>query len=109
MARDAVLGFKRAGGNYSPSQVFVLFDIRVGSLWLSREAVQDVAGKLGLLVVPEIGVGTLPELVRVVKRGFESTWGHFQAEGVVARPVIELYDRRGSRVITKLKYKDWPR
>jgi len=71
--------------------------------------VEDIANKLGLEVVPVIGMGTLHEMVEMVKVGFYSEWGKFLAEGIVARPVVELKTRSGHRIITKIKYKDFPR
>jgi len=57
--------------------------------------------------VPIVGRGTLHEFVRWGERGFISSWGNFQAEGLVARPSVELRDRDGSRIITKIKHKDF--
>jgi hypothetical protein len=39
--------------------------------------------------------------------GFSSTWGDFNAEGIVARPICELKSRNGERIITKLKHRDF--
>ena len=36
-----------------------------------------------------------------------STWGDFEAEGIVARPKTELMARNGSRLITKIKCRDF--
>jgi len=60
-------------------------------------------------VVPIIGQGTLWELRTLVAGGFKSRWGDFAAEGVVARPKVELFARNGRRVITKLKTRDFTR
>jgi hypothetical protein len=98
---------QKGGGNYRPEADFVLFDVKVGEWWLRREAVEDVAQKLALDVVPIIGRGTLAEMVERTKAGFKSTWGDFQAEGIVARPATELFDRDGSRIITKIKHRDF--
>lgn len=98
---------QKGGGNYRPDQDFVLFDVRVGDWWLQRKDVEGVAGKLGVDIVPIIGIGTLHEMVAKTKAGFESQWGNFLAEGVVARPATELKDRGGRRIITKIKNKDW--
>ncbi len=97
------------GGNYSPVQQFVLFDVKVGEWWLQREAVVDVSGgnKLDLLTAPVVGNGTLDDLVAAVRDGFYSAWGIFPAEGIVARPTTELCTRGGDRIITKLKTKDF--
>lgn len=98
---------QKGGGNYRADQSFVLFDVRVGRWWLQRDDVEDVARKLGIDVVPIIGGGTLDTMVEVAREGFTSQWGDFIAEGVVARPKVELATRSGQRVITKIKHKDF--
>lgn len=96
------------GGNYNPTGVsFVLFDVKIGGWWLKREDVEDIAKKLGIEVVPIIGVGDLATMELFCREGFKSQWGDFIAEGIVARPTVELRDRAGHRIITKLKYKDF--
>lgn len=99
---------QKGGGNYKADGVdFVLFDVRVGTWWLERPNVEDIAANLSLQVVPVIGQGTLHELVDRVKQGIISTWGDFPAEGIVARPTTELQTRSGHRIITKLKAVDY--
>jgi len=96
------------GGKYIPDGVdFVLFDVKIGEWWLKREAVEDIAAKLGIMVVPLIDQGTLEGMINLCRHGFKSQWGDFVAEGIVARPVVELRDRSGHRIITKLKHKDF--
>lgn len=96
------------GGNYNPTGVdFVLFDIKIGEWWLKREDVNEIANKLGIKAVPVVGVSTLEGLIAMCRHGFKSQWGDFIAEGIVARPTVELRDRAGHRIITKLKYKDF--
>lgn len=97
----------QSGGNYRPDQDFVLFDVRVGQFWLQRSDVEDVAMKLGIDIVPIIGRGTLSEMVTATRFGVKSQWGDFEAEGIVARPVTEMFDRAGNRVITKIKHRDF--
>jgi len=98
---------QKVGGNYRPDQGFVLFDVRVGEWWLQRGDVEDVAAKLGLDVVPIIGEGTLHDAIAQAKAGISSTWGAFQAEGIVARPKTEINTRNGHRIITKIKCRDF--
>jgi len=99
---------QKGGENYIKDGVdFVLFDVRVGDLWLKREDVEEIALSFGIKAVPIIGEGTLTDMVEMVKKGFKSKWGDFIAEGIVARPKVELQDRRFKRIITKLKYKDF--
>lgn len=100
---------QKGGGNYRPDQGFVLFDVKIGDWWLKREDVEDVAGKLGIEVAPLVGGGTLADMVEMVRDGFISSWGDFEAEGIVARPQVELKARNGERVITKLKTRDFRR
>lgn len=99
---------QKGGGNYiSDGCSFVLFDVTVNGIFLKREAVVDIAIKLGIVFVPIIGRGTTKDMVSIVRSGFNSMWGDFQAEGVVARPEVELRSRMGDRIITKLKCKDF--
>ena len=98
---------QKGGGNYGSIQDFVLFDIKVGPWWLERHNVEAIAAQLGLRVVPIIGYGTIGEMVEFVRKGITSTWGPFEAEGIVARPTAELLTRGGHRIITKLKMRDF--
>lgn len=98
---------QKGGGNYRSEVGFVLFDVRVGEWWLQREAVEGIAAQFGLDIVPIIGRGTLAEMVRMAELGITSTWGNFAAEGIVARPAVELKSRSGHRIITKIKSKDF--
>jgi hypothetical protein len=109
------------GGYYRKDQDFIAFDVLVNDpeslygWWLERHNVEDVAKQINTDVAPIIGQGTLIELVEFVKIGFptrchEGDWssnGNVIAEGIVARPKVELKARNGSRIITKLKHKDF--
>lgn len=97
----------QAGGKYRQDQDFVLFDVKIGGWWLQRKDVEDIAVQFGLDVVPIIGSGTLLDMVKKTQVGFNSIWGEFKAEGIVARPATELRTRSGSRLITKIKHKDF--
>lgn len=98
---------QKGGGNYRPDQDFVLFDAKCGEWMLQRADVEDVAAKLGIDIVPIIGEGTLHDAVTRAKEGIRSTWGDFQAEGIVARPKTELKTRSGQRLIAKIKCRDF--
>ncbi len=99
---------QKVGKRYNPDDVdFVLFDIRVGKWWLRREDIENIAVTLGIDIVPIIGAGDLYDLIRIVRNGLKSTWGDFEAEGIVARPTTELFTRSGHRIITKLKARDF--
>jgi len=99
---------QKGGGNYIPNGVdFILFDVLIGGMWLERVNVLDVGLKLNIGVVPEIENLTLYEAIQKCRSGFRSGWGDFEAEGLVLRPDVELQTRRGQRVITKVKCRDF--
>jgi len=98
---------QKGGEKYRWDQDFVLFDIKVGPFWLRRDDIVSIAEKLGLDVVPVIGEGTLNDAVDMAKKGFKSTWGDFNAEGIVMRTKVELKSRMGDRMITKIKLRDF--
>jgi ATP-dependent RNA circularization protein (DNA/RNA ligase family) len=98
---------QKGGGNYRKEVDFVLFDIRVGRWWLQRDAIESIALQFGMDIVPIIGQGPLSKMLSMAENGFMSTWGAFDGEGIVARPSIELLDRSGRRIITKIKHRDF--
>lgn len=95
------------GGLYRSDVSFILFDVLVGSIYLERENVEDIAKTFNIDVVPIIGTGTLQEAVSFVMTRPMSTIGKAPMEGIVARPVIEMKDRMGRRIITKIKVCDF--
>ncbi len=102
---------QKGGGRYKPDGCdFILFDVRAGEWWLKRDAVEDVAAKLGLRTVPVVGVGTLEDAVQHACEGFCSHIAEdetFPAEGLVMRPAVELKNRAGHRIVAKIKTKDF--
>ncbi len=105
-------GIQKGGGRYRETKGFILFDVLVGDTWLERPNVLDVADGLVCQAVPVVLTGTLPEMVEYVRNGYTSLIAEDSthlAEGLVMRPETELFNRRHERVITKLKYKDFPR
>jgi len=101
---------QKGGGNYISDGVdFVLFDVKIGNWWLERENVKDIADHFGIKIVPIIGKGILKEAVETTREGFKSLWGEFTAEGIVLRLEVELKNRKGERIITKIKHRDFNR
>jgi hypothetical protein len=99
---------QKGGGNYKADGCdFVLFDVLVGTWWLQRDAIEEVADVLRLRVVPIVFEGRLFEACDLVRDGFKSEWGDFQAEGLVLKPAVELLARNGDRLITKIKTRDF--
>lgn len=99
------------GGVYIKDGVdFILFDIRIGHWWLTRDTKEDIAEVLGVQIVPILHTCTIDEAIEIVKVGFHSKIAQdrtYIAEGLVGVPGVELFNRRGERIITKLKYKDF--
>lgn len=98
------------GGNYIPNGVdFALFDVYLpeSDMWLKRDSVEDIAKTFGIQTVPFIFRGDIDDAVRFVKSKPLSTIGNAKMEGLVGRPMVELRDRRGRRVIVKVKVKDF--
>lgn len=95
------------GEQYSDQRQFILFDVRIGRYWLEYENVEDIANKIGVPVVPIIGRGPIDQAMDVVEKGFTSSISDCRAEGFILRPPTQLFDRRGDRIIAKLKYQDF--
>lgn len=87
---------------------FVLCDVYIGGFWLEPNNVKAVAENLGVKRVPVLGVGPIENLIEWPKYGFHSRLAfNCPAEGIVARPVVQLFNRQGERIIWKLKHKDF--
>ena len=98
------------GGGYRPDKALIVYDVLVdGKWWLSGDNVADVCAKLGLDMVPRLGTMTLEAATEMVRAGFKSrvTGATCDAEGVVGRPAETLFDKKGARLIVKLKTKDF--
>jgi len=104
------------GGGYGATKSFIVFDVFIDNKWwLNRGQVTDIATVFGFDVVPFIGKMSLESGVTLVRNGFPShlaakqTGTGMQAEGLVGRPVETLFDKKGARIIIKLKTKDFAR
>ena len=86
---------------------FIMFDLMVDGVFWNTYAVKAVAEQLGVKSVPIIGKGTLGQFTEMVNKGFKSNIADMTAEGIVARPLCELSNSRGQRIITKIKHKDF--
>ena len=111
-------GIQKGGGDYSTIKKIIVFDVfvvdpvnsKMGGWWLNWESTCDVASKLGLDVVPYLGEMTLEEATEKVRLGFKSLAAEVSskdAEGMVGRTREALFDKKGHRLIVKLKTKDF--
>ena len=104
-------GGKQQGmsGTYGPDLHFIVFEVKVGDVWLSVPNAEDVAEKLGLEFVPWMLIPAelsyidaerdKPSLV-AGRRGIQEPK---MREGVVLRPPVEFIKPNGERVIAKHK------
>ena len=106
-------GVQKGGGDYNKEKTFRLFDVLIGERWwLDWENTCDVAKKLVINTVPFLGEYSLDKIVEYVKEGFDSVVAEEEgtprkAEGLVGRTIEPLFDKRGRRLIIKLKTKDF--
>jgi hypothetical protein len=99
---------KKRGGKYNDQERFIVFDILVkGKYWLSRENIVDVCEKLKLDVVPFVGEFSIGEATQIVRNGLTSKLADVQAEGLVGRTSVPIFDTEHERLICKLKTKDF--
>lgn len=97
------------GGAYIKGVDFILFDVMINDLFLTRENVEDIASYFNIKVVPILLEGTIEDGVNYVLSHRESVVAENGAllEGVVGRTKVETFDRRGRRSIVKIKYCDF--
>lgn len=94
------------GGNYNKTETFAVFDIKIGDWWIQRKDLENLCDDLCLEFVPVVGHGTLHDAIRLITDGLQSCWGG-EAEGVIIKPLHGIQVRNGSRIITKVKGKDF--
>jgi len=93
------------GKYYYTDANFILFDCLINNFWLQRHSLEDITKKLGIGLVDIIRIGTLQEAVeftRNIKNDKEN-----YLEGIVLKPLVDLIDRKGERIITKIKRRDF--
>lgn len=93
---------------------FIGFDVKIVvsgiEYWLLRENRNEVFAKLNTVTCPYKGQFTIPEAIEFVKAGFVSEVASDKtmlAEGLVLRAPNGLLDRRGNRIIFKIKTCDF--
>lgn len=103
----------QSGGVYRDDLSVSIFDVNVGGLWLGWSDVQDVARGVGVPSVPVVlDRGDLWDGIGFVQEGFSSRVAqaagreYLHPEGLVGRLHSGLLDRRGNRIIVKLKRVD---
>ena len=101
---------QKGGGNYRADQGFILFDVLAGSTFLEERSVTSTASRLDIARVPILHhETTIANAVDLCRSRYQSRIANTEhpAEGVVAKPIVPLYDARGQRVMWKLKGSDF--
>ena len=102
ISKDYNVHYGYADGN------FIMYDIQnENGTFYNRESVIEIAKKLDL-IYPHEEMMTIKEAIEYVKTRPQS-WlnSDYKLEGLVLRSPIELYGNNGSRVICKIKVKDF--
>lgn len=112
----------QGGGKYTDHINFRLFDVRIGDWWMEWENVCGFAAMLNVNTVPVLRHASewLPESKPELQLFFtgHAVYGSdvtmeekgqvgAEPEGIVARTVPTLFNRKGERVMYKLKFKDF--
>lgn len=99
---------QKGGGLYRDDVSFILFDVLCDGWWLRRDDVEEIAEAFGIDVVPVVAIGPLGAAIDYIKKNPVSLLSDkAKMEGLVCRPVVELFDRAGKRLIVKVKYRDF--
>lgn len=100
---------QKGGDLYREDQGFILFDVCVNNCWYKREAIKKIAKIFNVPSVPVVLTGNIQDGVNYVKNKpycSVSKKGK-KAEGIVGRPITELKDNTGKRIIIKIKSDDF--
>lgn len=102
---------QKGGGNYIPDGCdFILFDVYIPSsdTWLLWNDIISIADAFNIKHVPLIMTGTIQEAIDFVKtKPVSHINPNHEMEGLVGKPLVDLYDRNHKRVMVKIKVKDF--
>lgn len=91
-----------------PDQRIAVLDACINGFWLARGTLTTLAnGTFELECAPlRADVQTLTRAVAVVTAGMPSALGEFTAEGLVGVAPLGLFNRKGERILVKVKTED---
>lgn len=87
---------------------FILFDVMIDGIFMKSEFVTNTATALNIKRAPVLGYGSLKDIEEFVKFKHYSRVSEdslLPMEGVVCRPIGDIKDRSGNRIIVKIKLK----
>lgn len=92
------------------SNDFILFDIKIGNFWLRKPDIEEIADRIGIEMVEQVFEGTLEQAIQWVKNkpiSKISADNTLPMEGLILIPEVEMFNRKGDRIITKIKHRDF--
>ena len=97
------------GHLYRRDQSFILFDVRINEHWSNFDAVCSIARQLNIDHVPIVETGPLIYAIERTTSVMPSKLkgAARDGEGLVMRPMFEIQNRAGNRIVTKVKRKDF--
>lgn len=102
-------GIQNVGSHYADEPSFIAFDVNINGYWLNDASLKEFTTDLNIPLVPTIFRGDLNLAIQNAQQGFDSKIAKYKmtAEGYVLKPAVPMYDNRGNRIITKVKYEDF--
>lgn len=99
----------KVGIKYIENNKFILFDIIIDKWWLKRNDIEDIAEKLNIKSVPNLGIMTKEKIIHYVKSKPYSLVSKepLLIEGVVVRSSPLMLFRDGKPIMFKLKVLDY--
>jgi len=100
---------QKGGSKYIEGQDFILFDVRIGGMFLDRDNLEPIAKMFNIKLVPKLPFTKIQDAINFVKTSPKSLIGkkEFDMEGVIGVPKVRLYNVQGRRVIIKIKKEDF--
>lgn len=97
---------QKGGGLYGKVN-FILFDVWIGGFWLGTNNVSDIADTFNIGRVPILFSGNLMDGVEYIKGHPKSMLRDAELEGIVGRPMVQMFSRTGQRIMVKIKCRDF--
>lgn len=93
---------KIQNGKYNTKEDFILFDVKIWNTFLERENLEDISKSLNIKLVPV-------ELEWTIQEAINYLWAKNLVEWLVWIPKWWYLDKKGNRIIVKIKNKDFLR
>ena len=97
---------QKGGGLYGKVN-FRLFDVYIDGFWLVQDAVDGIAKTFNIDTAPFMFRGTLEQGVQFIKTHPKSLLRDAEMEGIVGRPLVQMFSRTGERIMVKIKCRDF--